>query len=333
MGGDLHQEIWYAVPDKPRRKRRKRPFPWIATLLMLIAVFSLFSYGGYRFAEWWLLQGSALAGEEPTEENKAVVKPEKKQMNILLLGTDQRGNEPARSDTIIVAFLDLKKPDVKLLSIPRDTRVKIPGHGTQKLNHANAYGGPELTMEVVSDLLDVPIDGYVEVNFQGFEQIIDALGGVEMEVEKPMVYKAEGIDLKPGLQRLNGHDALGYVRYRSDGDDTTRIKRQQKFLKELAEEVVQVSTVWKIPELVTKVNQGVKTDLSTSQMLSMAKAMVKLDTSKIEASMLPGTPKYIGGISYWLADEEEVAQLVGVYTGKIKPEQEEITSMTSDASN
>lgn len=330
VGNDYDQDFWYAVPEKSRRKKRRR-IPWIPALLLLVAVFFLFSYGGYRFAEWWLLRGSALTAQTPTEEGEAV-QPGKDRMNLLLLGVDQRGDEPARSDTIIVAFMDLKKPDMKLLSIPRDTRVNIPGHGTQKLNHAHAYGGPELTMEVVSDLLGVNIDGYVEVNFQGFEKIIDALGGVEMEVEKRMLYKAEGIDLKPGLQRLNGHDALGYVRYRSDGDDTTRIKRQQKFLKELAEEVVQLSTIWKIPELVTKVNESVKTDLTTSQMLSMAKAMAKLDTSKIEGAMLPGTPKYIGGISYWLADEEELAQLVDVYTGKVQPEPEASASMTSDAS-
>lgn len=330
MGNEYDHDLWYGVPEKSRRKKR-RSIPWIPALLMLVVVFFLFSYGGYRFAEWWLLRGSALAGQNPTETGDGLPLF-KERMNILLLGVDQRGDEPSRSDTIIVAFLDLKKPDLKLLSIPRDTRVRIPGHGMQKLNHAHAYGGPELTAEVVGDLLGIDIDGYVEVNFQGFEKLIDALGGVEMEVEKRMLYQAEGIDLRPGLQRLNGHDALAYVRYRSDGDDTTRIKRQQKFLKELAEEVVQLSTIWKLPELVDEVNQSVKTNLTTSQMLFMAKAMAKLDTSQIEGTMLPGAPKYIGGVSYWLADEEEVARLVDIYTGKVRPEPEAGTSMTSDAS-
>ncbi|MGI6331552.1 MAG: LCP family protein, partial [Zhaonellaceae bacterium] len=268
-------ELWYDVPHTKKKLKRKNGFPWIPTIIMMLVVFALFAYGGYRFAEWYITRNlfSYQPGEEETQLGDELAG--EKRINILLLGVDQRGKEAARSDTIMVAFLDLKKPDVKILSIPRDTRVEIPGHGKQKLNHSHAYGGAELTMEVVSNLLDVPIEKYVEVNFKGFEDVIDALGGVEMEVEKKMQYKAEGIDLKPGLQRLDGKDALGYVRYRSDGDDTTRIARQQKFMKELIEEVLQLSTIWKLPKLVTEVNQCVTTNLSYSEMLGLANAMRK----------------------------------------------------------
>jgi LCP family protein required for cell wall assembly len=330
MADNYDSDFWYDVSQPKKRIKRKKGIPWIPTIIMLIVVFSIFTYGGYRFAEWWLNKSYASGGEKlPSEE----ILPDDKRLNVLLLGVDQRGNEPARSDTIIVAFLDLKKPDVKLLSIPRDTRVDIPGRGKQKLNHSHAFGGPELTAEVVSDLLGVEIDKYVEVNFENFEKIIDTLGGIEMNVEKRMLYKAEGIDLQPGLQRLNGHDALGYVRYRSDGDDTTRIKRQQKFLKELAEETIKLSTVWKLPKLVSEVNESVKTNLSTKEMLALANVMRKTDTSAIEGTMLPGTPEYIGGISYWLADEEEVKKLVDIYTGKVQPNPETSESTTSDAGN
>jgi anionic cell wall polymer biosynthesis LytR-Cps2A-Psr (LCP) family protein len=141
-----------------------------------------------------------------------------------------------------------------------------------------------------------------------------------MEVEKKMQYKAEGIDLKPGLQRLDGKDALGYVRYRSDGDDTTRIARQQKFMKELIEEVLQLSTIWKLPKLVTEVNQCVTTNLSYTEMLGLANAMRKLDSSAIEGQMLPGRPQYINNISYWLPDFDALEELIDLYTGKTQPE-------------
>jgi LCP family protein required for cell wall assembly len=312
-------ELWYDVPHTKKKLNKKNGFPWIPTIIMMLVVFALFAYGGYRFAEWYITRNlfSYQPGEEETQLGDELAG--EKRINILLLGVDQRGKEAARSDTIMVAFLDLKKPDVKILSIPRDTRVEIPGHGKQKLNHSHAYGGAELTMEVVSNLLDVPIEKYVEVNFKGFEDVIDALGGVEMEVEKKMQYKAEGIDLKPGLQRLDGKDALGYVRYRSDGDDTTRIARQQKFMKELIEEVLQLSTIWKLPKLVTEVNQCVTTNLSYSEMLGLANAMRKLDSSTLEGQMLPGRPQYIRNISYWIPDFDAVEELMDLYTGKTKP--------------
>ena len=314
-------EYFYDVPQNNNKKKKKKGFPWLLAIVMMLAVFTLFAYGGYRFAEWYITKDLYALEPDDKQNNPEEEVIKEKRINILLLGVDQRGNEPARSDTIMVAFLDLQEPSVKLLSIPRDTRVEIPGHGKQKLNHSHAYGGAELTMEVVSDLLDIPIDKYVEVNFKGFEDVIDALGGVEMEVEKRMKYKAEGIDLQPGLQRLNGKDALSYVRYRSDGDDTTRIARQQKFMKELIEEVLQLSTIWKLPKLVTEVSECVDTNLSYTEMLGLANAMRKLDSSTIEGQMLPGTPKYIDGISYWLPDYDKLQEVVDIYSGKVQPTQ------------
>ena len=314
----MDTEFWYDVPQNRKKIKRKKGFPWITAFIMLLVVFAVFAYGGYRFAEW-KFHRDLFAGQGEQEDNLDGILEKDKRINILLLGVDQRGDEPARSDTIMVAFLDLKKPDVKILSIPRDTRVNIPKHGKQKLNHSHAYGGAELTMEMVSELLDVPIEKYVEVNFEGFKDVIDVLGGVEIDVEKRMKYKLEGIDLQPGLQRLYGEDALSYVRYRNDGDDTTRIPRQQKFIKQLAKETLQLSTVWKLPKLVSEINECVKTNLSTTEMLGLANAMRKVDTSAMEGTMLPGVPQYIGGISYWIPDYEAIGQLVDQYTGKTQP--------------
>lgn len=317
----MDTEFWYDVPQTKRKIKRKKGFPWFTTIILMLAVFGLFTYGGYRFAEWRITKDlyAAQSGDEQDEQGEVISK--EKRLNILLLGVDQRGNEPARSDTIMVAFLDLDKPDVKLLSVPRDTRVEIPGRrGREKLNHSHAYGGADLTMEVVSNLLDIPLDKYVEVNFKGFEDVIDALGGVEIEVEKRMRNKDEGINLQPGLQRLNGNDALGYVRYRSDGDDITRIGRQQKFMKEMIKETLQLSTVWRLPKLVTEVNECVTTNLSYTEMLGLANAMRKLDASTLDGQTLPGYPQYISNISYWIPDHDAIKDLVDLYTGKKQAE-------------
>lgn len=297
-----------ALPQEQESRHKKQN---IAFVLAMVVVFAVFAVAGFTLANYWL-GDSPIASEEPEEpaDTTPVVNQPKK-MNILLLGTDQRENEPARADTIILAFLDLENHDLKLLSIPRDTYAQIPGRGREKLAHANAYGGPELTVKTVENLLNVPIDRYVEINFEGFKQMIDTLGGIEMEVEKRMYYPQEDIDLRPGVQRLNGHDALAYVRFRNDPmGDIGRINRQQKFLKELAEETLKFGTILKLPELIKEANQSINTNIGAAEMLSLAKAAKNFDASAIEATTLPGTAQYINQISYWVPTTQDVEEII-----------------------
>ncbi|NLC76349.1 MAG: LCP family protein [Clostridia bacterium] len=309
-----NSDFWGEEQVLVKDKKEKR-HGWLLGVAF-IAVFALFAVAGFKLANHWL-GVSPFASEkgEEQQQQEAGALAKDNRLNILLLGTDQRGNEPARADTVILAFLDLDNHDLKMLSIPRDTYVQIPGRGREKLAHANAYGGPELTVETLEDFLNVEIHRYVEINFEGFKQMIDTLGGIEMEVEKRMLYPEEEIDLYPGLQRLNGHDALAYVRFRSDTlGDIGRIKRQQKFLKELAEETLQLGTVLKLPELIKEANQSIQTNISASEMLSLAKAAKGFDTSKIEAATLPGTPQKINGLDYWVPTTQDVEEIIKQFT-------------------
>ncbi|NLW24810.1 MAG: LCP family protein [Clostridia bacterium] len=292
------------------KKRRPRYFYLIIIILFLATVFVGFKLANAIFAP--LTTGAG----EPSEEGEGVTdemndEENQEPVNILLIGTDQRERESARSDTLILASLFPDEKQVKLLSIPRDTRTKIPGRGLEKIAHAHAYGGADLTRKTVEDLLGISIDYYVKVNFQGFINIIDILGGVTMDVEKRMYYPDEGIDLQPGLQKLDGEDALAYVRFRSDGQgDIGRVERQQKFLSALTDHVKSISTIWKIPDLIKEVNNNVETDMSTKDILYYATKFANIDHESIESHMLPGYPSDNLGASYWIVDNTKLEELM-----------------------
>lgn len=288
-----------------RRRRRVKP-RFIGFCLVLITVFFGAMACGFYLAQNQIAQ---LISAGMNYVQLPFLGP--KQMNILLLGVDQREKEHARADTIMVAFVDLKAPQVKILSVPRDTYVAIPGHGSTKINHAHAYGGAELVRETAEDLLGVPIDRYLELNFVSFKEIIDTLGGIQIDVEKRMDYPPEDINLKPGLQVLNGYDALGYVRYRGDAmADISRIGRQQKFLLAVVDQALKPENILKIPAVVEKVSGNLHTNLTPQEMLAMGQTMSSLSSSQVEGQMIPGTPARIGGVDYWNPDQEKLRTIV-----------------------
>lgn len=239
-------------------------------------------------------------------------------LNILLLGVDQREDEPARADTIILASMDLKEKEVHLLSIPRDTRMELADKNTiTKVNHAHAFGGIDLTVKTVEKFLDIPVHYYVETNFQGFSKIIDTLGGITLNVEQKMYKPEEEINLKPGLQKLNGYDALAYVRWRDDGRaDIGRIERQQKFFKAVMDQALKFSTIWKIPDLLEEINKQVKTDLNLQKMITVANKFKDIQNIKLDTSMVPGVADNIEGVSYWVADQKELTKILEVIYDK-----------------
>lgn len=244
--------------------------------------------------------------------------PESGRLNVLLLGIDARqGETMARTDTMILASVDQKSKQVALLSIPRDTRVNIPGYGMDKINSASVYGGPELSTKVVSQLLGTQIKYYVLVNFSGFKDIVDALGGVTLDVEQNMYHwddtdnYAYEINLKKGVQRLDGDKSLQYVRYREyPMGDIDRTKYQQKFLVALGKEMLQPGTIPKLPKLVTEINRYVKTNLNATDLYKLASASKNLGDGNFIAQTLPGRPLDINGGSYWGVDPAEAKQVL-----------------------
>ena len=238
--------------------------------------------------------------------------------NIVLLGRDydydNRGRriDSGRTDTIMVFHINCEDKKVNGLSIPRDTLVNIPNYGEAKINSAYHIGGIPLAMETIKNLLGIKIDYYVLLDPDAFKKIIDAIGGVEIYVEKDMKYKDSwarlNIDLKQGYQRLNGEQAEGYIRFRNDPmGDIGRIERQQKFFHALLSQVMKPNIIARIPTLVQELSKYVHTDLPSSEMVSIATLFAReKDKFQLKTAILPGTAE--GG--YWIANREEIDKLV-----------------------
>ncbi len=262
-------------------------------------------------ASFFVGKAAALWGKPDvaqTVQKKSEKAPEEfpvNNLNFLLLGVDARpGEKDSRSDSLIVVSIDRATKKIAMVSIPRDSLVDIPKHGKDKINSANALGGADLARETVEDLLGIEIPYYVKTNFDGFKEIVDTLGGVDLEVEKRMYYPAEGINLRPGMQRLDGSKALAYVRFRHDAlGDITRTQRQQKFLAALAGEMLQASTIIKLPRLVPQLMDAVETNLGVKDAIFLTRAASNLKANNIVTATLPGSFFNYKGASYWKVDE------------------------------
>lgn len=236
--------------------------------------------------------------------------------NILVMGVDERKDDVGRSDTLMIFMIDPKSEKVEIVSVPRDTLVKIPGRGWDKINHAYAYGGHELTRATVEDFLGIKINHYVLIDVQGFKSIVDAIGGVDINVEKRMYYEDPWdddplvIDFQPGMQHMNGQKAMEYVRYRDEEGDIGRIARQQQFMKAVYEKVTSPANIPNLPRLTAVLAKMVKTDVYASKVPGLANSVTKAVKNGLKGSSVPGTPKYIGDISYWVPDVEETREMV-----------------------
>lgn len=282
-----------------QQRSKKKHSVW----LFLAAVFSMVVVAMATY--YWFVSGGDF--EKATKRAGSTLIGTGK-VNILVLGVDERSDDVGRSDTMFVITVDKDTKSVSMLSVPRDTRVKIPGHGWDKINHAYAEGGHELSIKAVEGLLDMPIDYYVLINFSGFTKIVDALDGVDINVEKRMYYedpydgKGLVINLKPGLQHMDGKTAIQYVRYRDEEGDIGRVARQQKFVRALMDEVASPAVIPKLPSLIKELSSAVKTDMSINEMLNLAKILKDASKQGLHADMVPGKPAYIDDISYWIPD-------------------------------
>ncbi|MFN9173992.1 MAG: LCP family protein, partial [Synechocystis sp.] len=225
------------------------------------------------------------------------------------------------TDTMMVIRLDPEQKALLVLSIPRDTQVEIPGHGVQKINEANADGGPALAAETVSGLLgEVPIDRYIRVNVQAVEKLIDALGGVNVYVPKDLKYQDDSqhlyINLKEGQQQLNGDQALQLLRFRHDQlGDIGRIQRQQLVIRAVIEQALKPQTILKVPEIVKILQSYIDTNLSMEELVAIAGFSAQRQRQDVKMLMLPGDFSNNGkhAVSYWLPNQRKIQDLVTQY--------------------
>jgi polyisoprenyl-teichoic acid--peptidoglycan teichoic acid transferase len=289
---------------KPVRKSRL----WPKVLLFLFVVISLAGAA-------WLGRNLALYGRAwgPGEAGNRI--------NILLVGIDDGETADLksgdhRSDSMLLMGIHKGTGAVSLLSIPRDTRVPIPGQSANdKFGHSFAYGGVDLTIATIQDFLKIPVHYYVVADWKGFIRIVDALGGVDLNVDADMNYEDPyanlKIHLKKGFQHLNGQQSGEYVRFRHDEmGDIGRVGRQQKFLKALATQAIRPVNLIRLPQIIRIVGESVETNMTPWTLQQVFVAIPSLKNNKIQSDMIPGDFANIGGVSYWAPDLAETRKVV-----------------------
>ena len=294
----------------------KRPLK-IALCILLFIILSMGS--GFYYVFRGLNDPLVPNSDQNTSSTDEFIKGGRQ--NILLLGMDagtigaKEEHNRHRSDTIIVVSLDKKNKDVKILSIPRDTRIKIGGYGIQKINAATAFGGPDLAVKTVKDFLGVPIHNYVAVKLSSFRNIVDVLGGVEIDIKERMKYTDPVgniyIDLHPGQQLLDGDKAEQFVRYRVYPDaDVGRVKAQQQFMEALIDKALRPATILKLPKIIDVVQENVETDIQPLEFASLANFGRQIKQDDIKMYIIPGEGKYISGTSYFLPFQNQMNEMI-----------------------
>ncbi len=242
--------------------------------------------------------------------------PGRTRINVLLLGSDDVDNI-GRSDTIMVLSLNPRLKHTAVLSIPRDSRVQVPGHGLDKINSAYAYGGVELAQKTVEQLLGMHIDYYAQVGFDAFVDAVDELGGVDIDVPDPfgtgkgMVKHTyyDSINLKPGYQHLDGKQALQFARYRNDSD-IERAKRQQQLLRALVDQKLNVMNSHRLLAAGSKIIERLNTDIDWWTAYDFLRVLRQIPAAEIMVATVPIGDSSINGIYYGEVHEHDLRELL-----------------------
>jgi len=245
-----------------------------------------------------------------------------KAMNILLIGSDKTKipGDTGRSDTQILVRLDPKTKSISMFSVPRDLRVDIEGVGYDKMNTAFSYGGPALAVKTFSEVTGLPIQHFVEVDFDGFWHVVQTLGGIYIPVDHRYYFEDNGIrrvSLEPGYQILNGDRALKFVRFRHDQrSDFTRMQRQQLFLKEMQRQSGRWSGDWtKVIRLIKAITKETTSDIDSLKRLQpLIELIFQVNTAKVHTVHLEGDTPMIDGISYVVPTQAQIDQAVAEFT-------------------
>lgn len=290
------------------KKKKKRKWIRIIGVVLILLFLSTVGYGFYLYNS---LTSAVDTMQEPTEREKSEKRAEKITLDkkdpfsVLMLGVDERAGDKGRSDTMIVLTVNPATNSIKMLSIPRDTRTDIIGHGTEdKINHAYAFGGVEMSIATVEDFLDIPIDYYIKMNMEGFADIVDAVNGID--VKNDMAFKQSGHSFSEGTIHLNGKEALAYVRMRKNdpSGDFGRQKRQRQVIQGVIDKGASLGSITRFDDVFEALGKNVKTDISFSEMTDIQKNY-KSARHNISQLSIEGNGEYIGDLWYLIVSEEE----------------------------
>lgn len=330
-------------------KRRRKPSPGsfgkiltLMTIIFFTAIFAILLFANNdNFINKTLGKNKIISSmlEKLSKGNHSKSKPEfsfpfgPRKQNILLLGVDSNGADSdlwvgTRTDTIIVLNIDPKTKTLNAISIPRDSKVYLPrGMGIQKINAAHAIGGVKMTVKTVEDTLGIHIDKYIMIHDDAVREIVKAMGGVDIYVEKNMRYNDYAgklhINFTKGKHHLTEADAVEYLRFRHDAlGDIGRTQRQQWFLRGLLADLQKPETIAKLPKIIAVAKKYIKTDMSVYEMTQYAALAKHFDMNHIEIAMLPGAPNKHGITSYWILDPEKTQDVVDRLIYRVKSGEE-----------
>jgi polyisoprenyl-teichoic acid--peptidoglycan teichoic acid transferase len=296
------------------KRKKKRIWPWIVGILGVFAL-AVVVYGILIFKN---LTDTAKEIHEPIDREisekreEPVVFKDKEPFSMLVLGVDARAGDKGRSDTIIVMTVNPETKSTKMVSIPRDTYTEIIGKGiNDKINHAYAFGGIEMSMATVENLLDIPIDYVVQVNMESFKDIVDAVGGIS--VNNTLDFKAGSHTFSKGQLSLNGDEALAFVRMRKEDPrgDFGRQDRQKQVIQAVLREGASVSSLLNYKSIFGAIGNNVKTNMTFDEMVEVQKnyrdAVGKVDQLYIQK----GQGQTINSIWYYILNDEELQGITG----------------------
>lgn len=320
-----------------RRLRRRIKFVLIPLLLAFLAVIS---YGTYLYIKADSAMSGAYEddGREKSDLRDDYVDPKFDNVSVLLMGIDEnekrQEREVPRTDALILATLNKDEKNIKLLSIPRDSYVYIPEVGYEdKINHAHAFGGTYATIETVENLLDIPVDYYVKLNFHAFVDVIDAIGGVEVDVpyefkESNSQDKRDSIHLYPGEQLLDGEEALALARTRKKDSDVERGKRQLELIDSVIGKATSVQSLFKYDDIIEAVGDNMTTNMTFTEMKSFFSYATNGANLDVEKLSLEGQDYQPGSIYYWQLDEIALQDTINELKGHL-----ELSSYAESESN
>lgn len=300
-------------------KKRSKIVLWILGVIisiLLLTIGGIYAYGNHLFnkIEKIEIDKSDVGIKDEVEEKLSAYSDSV--INIALFGIDAEDGGVGRSDSIIIATIDTTHKKFKLTSIMRDSYVAIEGHGDDKINHAYAFGGPQLAIKTLNENFDLNIDDFVAVNFTTLPKIIDMLGGVTIDITSEEVSHIPGIDTA-GTYTLTGEQALAYSRIRyASGGDYVRTDRQRTVLSKVFEKVLSINFT-QYPSLLSEILPMVQTNLDYSEILNLGNEVLKMGVTTLEQERFPRDGycegKMIDKIYYLTFDKENTVQQLHDY--------------------
>lgn len=239
---------------------------------------------------------------------------------VLLIGVDSLDSKKAkntRSDVMMVLDIDGEKKTASLISLPRDSRVKIKDHGKTKLNHAYAYGKADLALETVNENFDLDIPYYIVVDYAFVKDVVNIVDGIDVDVPMDMDYEDPSADpplsihLKEGHQHLNGDQAMQFLRFRKGykNADLDRVKAQQAFMAAFVDKVKSSKGILHAPSLLVSYMDNTTSNMPLSKVSRMGLTMLSVGQENLQTATIPGTADMIGGLSYYIVDFDGTDQL------------------------